>query len=207
MAIEKLKICKGCGKEYFPSPKHRNRSKFCSLECYKNTPKTEEFKKKLSIYHKGKPKIFNRKENRVYPDSRIEKECGECGKKIKVYQSKIKHYKNTFCSTKCRLAYLKRLVSGKNNYRWNGGFCKYNGSVWKKISKQIKERDKYICQSCFEKLKSEDLIVHHRIQKKKGGLDIPANLIALCKSCHMRIHNLYYSKENEKTEVILTNGW
>lgn len=62
------------------------------------------------------------------------------------------------------------------------------GRAWKRI------RDKYVsqhpfCELCFEKgiLVPVDE-VHHKLPLSEGGTHEMSNLIALCKSCHAKIH-------------------
>lgn len=62
------------------------------------------------------------------------------------------------------------------------------GYVWKRI------RDSYVrahpfCENCYAKgmlIPTEE--VHHRLPLSEGGTNDRSNLIALCKSCHARIH-------------------
>ena len=62
------------------------------------------------------------------------------------------------------------------------------GRAWKRI------RDKYVmehpfCELCFERgviVPVEE--VHHKKPLSEGGTHDRSNLIALCKSCHSRIH-------------------
>lgn len=62
------------------------------------------------------------------------------------------------------------------------------GRAWKRI------RDKYVqehpfCELCFRRgiiVETEE--VHHRKPLSEGGTHDRSNLIALCKSCHSRIH-------------------
>ena len=56
---------------------------------------------------------------------------------------------------------------------------------WQQIRQQVLERDNYICKECGQSLKS--LEVHHKLPKRKGGLDILDNLISLCRKCHKTI--------------------
>lgn len=62
------------------------------------------------------------------------------------------------------------------------------GRAWKRI------RDSYVkehpfCELCFEKgiLVPVDE-VHHKLPLSEGGTHERSNLIALCKSCHAKIH-------------------
>ena len=62
------------------------------------------------------------------------------------------------------------------------------GRAWKRI------RDKYVsqrpfCELCFEKgilVPAQE--VHHKLPLSEGGTHERSNLIALCKSCHAKIH-------------------
>lgn len=62
------------------------------------------------------------------------------------------------------------------------------GRAWKRI------RDRYVkmhplCEECMKKglfVPTEE--VHHRTPLSEGGTHQQDNLIALCKSCHARIH-------------------
>lgn len=62
------------------------------------------------------------------------------------------------------------------------------GRAWKRI------RDKYVsqhpfCEICYEKgILVETEEVHHKKPLSEGGTHDRDNLIALCKSCHSRIH-------------------
>lgn len=47
------------------------------------------------------------------------------------------------------------------------------------------ERCDGICEWCREHVASE---IHHRKRRSQGGPDTPANLAALCKTCHDHAH-------------------
>ena len=57
---------------------------------------------------------------------------------------------------------------------------------WKKLSKNILERDKYQCQSCGIDLKNKKHQCHHIIPYKISKDNSPMNLTTLCTSCHAR---------------------
>ena len=40
------------------------------------------------------------------------------------------------------------------------------------------------CVACGSR---EDLVAHHRIPRRYGGLDVPENLEPVCRSCHPRL--------------------
>jgi HNH endonuclease len=53
---------------------------------------------------------------------------------------------------------------------------------WQIIRQQVLERDNYTCRECGQPIQRLD--VHHKIPRRKGGLDILENLISLCRKCH-----------------------
>lgn len=55
------------------------------------------------------------------------------------------------------------------------------GKDWLSLRQSIVERDRNICKKCGGTVGLE---VHHIIPISKGGRNIQANLITLCKSCH-----------------------
>lgn len=54
------------------------------------------------------------------------------------------------------------------------------------IKAYVKWRDGFQCRICGS---HEMLEVHHRIQRKDGGTDMPENLITACRCCHEAFHN------------------
>ena len=62
------------------------------------------------------------------------------------------------------------------------------GRAWKRI------RDRYVkehpfCELCYAKgILSRTEEVHHKLPLAEGGTHDVENLVALCKSCHARIH-------------------
>lgn len=57
------------------------------------------------------------------------------------------------------------------------------GSRWREISKRYL-RDHPRCERCGRPSK----VAHHIVSRKQGGSDHPSNLVALCNSCHSKIH-------------------
>ena len=58
---------------------------------------------------------------------------------------------------------------------------------WQKMRKWALARAKYQCQLCSEK---QNLHVHHKTYERRGCEDIN-DLIALCRECHERHHNIF----------------
>jgi len=94
---------------------------------------------------------------------------------------------------------LRGSVSGPNNPAWKGGIAKWAYAPdWKRLCKQIKDRDKWTCQLCGEQRKrwGHKLHVHH-IDEDKTNND-PCNLISLCSACHAPIHG----KEEKRAMLV-----
>lgn len=93
-----------------------------------------------------------------------------------------------FCSRSCaRATYNRAFLRGPRNGRWRGGRILSYGPEWKKIKQQIRGRDR-ICQHCGKTLEQNGraLDVHHIDPYRFSGNHDPENLVALCRSCHMR---------------------
>jgi len=56
---------------------------------------------------------------------------------------------------------------------------------WEDRRQAVLERDNYRCQNCGAE---ENLVVHHIVSLSKGGSNELSNLVALCESCHAKIH-------------------
>src|SRR5207248_7856881 len=97
--------------------------------------------------------------------------------------SKRKH-----CTRACATAaYNTRNLRGKRNGRWRGGRTLPYGPSWKMIKALIRARDE-TCANCGKtpERNGRALDVHHREPFRFSGDNSPENLVALCRSCHMR---------------------
>lgn len=54
---------------------------------------------------------------------------------------------------------------------------------WRRIRERFLS-DHSKCKLCMNKA----TVAHHKIRRRKGGKDDPSNLMALCGSCHSRLH-------------------
>jgi 5-methylcytosine-specific restriction endonuclease McrA len=124
----------------------------------------------------------------------------DCGQETLVISQCIKDGRTKSCGC------LKReLMSGKNSKFWKGGVTKEYRKIRKKNqciqwAKNIKTRDKYICQKC---LNTNKLCAHHIKDfknNKKTRLDIN-NGITLCEDCHKKFHKKY-GKTNTTNEQL-----
>lgn len=116
--------------------------------------------------------------------------CRDCSKEFGYYKDS---HKGLYCSHSCQ-------ASSKNNYgkkeneehwNWQGGKSKevYTEKFNKELKKLIRNRYGNCCQKCgrTEMSYKRNLDVHH-IDGNKKNCD-PKNLIPLCRSCHIKIHN------------------
>ncbi len=68
----------------------------------------------------------------------------------------------------------------------NGGKSSHQrgyGASWRRLRKQILDRDQHLCQVCRKQTATE---VDHIIGKADGGTDDPGNLQAICTRCHKK---------------------
>ena len=149
---------------------------------------TEEHKRKIAEYRKGKPQSeetkkkiaekrlgfkFSEETLQKMSDSHIGQEGYWTGKK-RSEETKTKISKNR-----------KNKNGGDKNPNWLGGKSqeKYT-PMWRLISKNIRERDNYICQVCLKKEDGKAFDVHH-IDYNKQNIQ-SENLITLCRKCHSK---------------------
>ena len=88
---------------------------------------------------------------------------------------------------------------GANNPAWKGGVAKWDYAPdWKRLCKQIKDRDKWSCQLCglCRSHWGHRLHVHHIDEDKMNNH--PHNLISLCWKCHAPIHG----KEEKRAMLV-----
>lgn len=123
----------------------------------------------------------------------VKTECGNCGEPLTIPRSVYNENGANFCNhTGCYAEYRAQFYVGPNHPRWLGGNSPY-GSEWSETLKEhIRERQSRCCAGCgvHESEYPRKLDVHH-IQKARS-IDNPversddANLVALCRSCHMK---------------------
>jgi 5-methylcytosine-specific restriction endonuclease McrA len=144
-------------------------------------------------------------------DTSVHKNCLNCNKEFKVPKSRSNDA--MYCSKKCMYEYIKKTgkLKGKNCHLYIHGLgkltCRKYGypSNWEFLSKEIRKRDKYICQICGVSSIEDKLEVHH-IDYKPVNND-HNNLITICQKCHHQIHSeIRFKKTNKEFwQLILIN--
>lgn len=74
-----------------------------------------------------------------------------------------------------------RRYANEENYRKRGRGGYYQTSAWRRLSAACIERDGRACVYCGG---VANLVAHHLIPRKQGGVDRLSNLATLCGECH-----------------------
>ena len=113
----------------------------------------------------------------------------------------------------CKMENRNKKISdskiGENNPNWKGGITtipfkeRYGVEIieWKKITQEIRKRDKFICQFCG---KYPSVEIHHITPVRIKINNSQENLITLCKSCHKKIEyitNEYLERDIDPIEI------
>jgi len=112
--------------------------------------------------------------------------CPRCDKVVSVRSRDVatRKYCSRSCASRSRPA---RDQAGALNPNWKGGRALYYGPGWKATKIKVRERDK-ACRSCGKtpEQNGRALDVHHLEPFRFSGDNSLDNLVALCRSCHMR---------------------
>ena len=165
--------CAICGSSIYRSANKilRNKHQYCSRKCY-------------CIGHKT---LTRHKVNRY--------RCSYCQNEfISRDSQKIAKY-GLFCCHAHYGLWRAANLSGHNSPNWKGGkTLDYGGSHWKAQRKKARKRDNSTCQKCgaTKQTSGYRLDVHHIVSykkyKHKDRANRLANLITLCRQCHMDAH-------------------
>ena len=99
-----------------------------------------------------------------------------------------RRFSQRFCSRRCWYeSGLTPSLRGSRNRRWRGGKALSYGPGWKQIKLQVRARDG-VCRTCGKtpEQNGRALDVHHLDPYRFSGNNDLRNLLALCRSCHMR---------------------
>jgi len=64
------------------------------------------------------------------------------------------------------------------------------GRLPKELRRSILERDDFLCRFCGRGGRFSDYLleIHHIVWRRHGGQDTPANLMVICRRCHLILH-------------------
>ena len=189
-------VCDICNKVFWARwfQFKNGKGRFCSHSC----SATNSAKSKKVIY----PVMLSENLRRVKPYGVVYQEirvqCEYCDKKFWTRKYVYERGKGRFCSNKCLLIHrnksldhrelVSRSMSGKGNHNWKGGVREsYPPEFSEDLKSFIRDRDNHRCRICNDPPLKTQLPVHH-IDNDKYNND-PNNLITLCLSCHVSIHN------------------
>lgn len=164
------RICKNCTKEfvvYASSLRSSNASgNYCCRPCYNEHLKA----------------LLKGEDNHNY--NRIKCVCPNCEKEFMQIPSKVKQYKNVFCSHKCKNKFMYYYTGGEKNCNWVGGCKSYRGDF-----AQVKKENfnkKQFCAICGS---VENIHIHHIIPYRLTQDNSIDNLIPLCSKHHKIIES------------------
>ena len=147
-------------------------------------------------------KVFRKRSHNSITDGSDEKiiTC-ICGKEFSVKKFSLRFRNAKYCSQECyhNHTYHNRAEGKhwkltaeqiKNHFPlWNGkSTILYDWRFNNRLKKIVRNKYGNVCQMCGKKKSVRELCVHH-IDMNKTNSDVN-NLIPLCGSCHVRLHNL-----------------
>lgn len=153
--------CLRCGTEFVPKEPSRP-ARFCSLECGR---------------HSG--------------PERPEVACTQCGKSfsLRPYRVKQPPKRGYFCNFACYGAWQSVHIRGSASPSYVEDTPVRLSTVWRRRSKEARQRDGYRCQRCGSENR-KTLAVHHIEHWAPGQLNPHRleNLVTLCRPCHGKVH-------------------
>ena len=151
---------------------------------------SEEYRKKISLghkgqvaWHKGKTNVYSEETLKKMSEAKKGKMPWIKGKKHSE-ETKLKMRKKHKSFSEETRKNLSIARTGFKHWNWMGGISREPYSIdWTKtLKRSIRERDNYICQLCSQ----YGNVVHHIDYDKKNCN--PDNLINLCKSCNSKVN-------------------
>lgn len=184
----KEKQTKGQKQHHEKNPERKKLMGKRTKELWKN-PK---YRKRMVETRIGKKQKSDRK-GMTYEEY-YGKETAERMKKITSQKNKgneswlkDKTYQEAYGEQRAKKLIKKR--SGKKSHLWKDGasFGKYGVEFNNQLKREIRKRDNLKCRLCGEKENGRKLDSHHIDSDKNNNKS--ENLIALCHSCHMKVHS------------------
>lgn len=183
--------CEICG-DYRSVPpsiaNHERHGRFCSRECAGEAQRVD----------------------------RVEIECHYCGNTSEREPWIAKRSERNFCrDTDCWKEFMSEKHSGDGNPAWEGGTPEHYGPTWEKRAAAVRERDGYECVLCGTTQEEHQeqwgalLSVHHIVPYRMFDSDAKAhadaNVITLCKYCHVEMEHM--TAPEQRTRIVESGGW
>lgn len=209
----------------------RSENVFCNRDCYELFRKKIIALEQVPCYVCKSMTRISKKYSRTYcsnacmllgkkakPKNCVNCKCLFTSIKLNVDGRLISNSAGKTCSSKCHIEWIKNnqarkdkisfAFSGSRHPNWQGGshYMASRGNGWKKLRKQILERDDYKCVKCgMTEMQSNEVyscglhINHikpfHQFGGKTKLANRHSNLESLCTSCHTKTDWLW-RKEN-----------
>ncbi len=165
------------------------------IELY-GKKKAKEIGKKIS------KKVSKRQKGKTWEESWGEESANNAKKKLSKRSSNQKNMLGKNHSEKTKKLFSEQR-KGSKNPSWKGGKSK-EGYSWnfRKISKEIRERDNYQCKLCKRYIKTQtkkEFLTAHHIDYNKLNNSY-SNLITLCSKCNSIVNfsreewEIYFNK-------------
>lgn len=189
-------VCANCENE-FQRPRHvikkETKLKFCGATCH------VEYRRKNAqpnipceicgtmFDQKGHPAVrhCSFKCRNASLVTALQLTCDHCKKAYRAFASEKKRGRK-FCSHEC----AERATVGAAHPNWRGGRDLKFGTHWSRVRLAVLDRDK-VCRLCGGLSKGRSLDVHHingrRTFLLRDAADDARNLVALCRSCHLKV--------------------
>ena len=190
--VEKVtKECLRCGKTFYEYPCHADRRRYCSYKClyerHLETRLCAYCQEPFHIYPSVKSICCSmecrsaRSKSKDWPTwKKVLRQCEQCGKEFWKKPSDVKKFGGRYCSQRC--GYDAHILPVDKF----DGYSFYGSTHWKNIRKKVLERDNKRCQICG--FAGRSLHIHHRKDRRNGGVDEMDNLTSLCNRCHRLEH-------------------
>lgn len=123
--------------------------------------------------------------------------CEVCGTMF--HRPPAKRKPHTFCSKTCYHQWQSKTLRGEHHHSWRGGTTVYACTPdWFEIRDRVIVRDGRRCVMCGS---VAHLHVHHVVPYRIAKMHEMANLMTLCRVCHLRAHGR--SKTSRQIEFVV----
>lgn len=167
---------------------------------------SDETRRKMSEARKGKPKKPNSPEARARQAATLRGRTQDPAVNAKRSAS-LKGREVTETHRANLSKALKGKYTGSASTNWRGGrsLNPYSADFTNYRKRQVKKRDKYICQACYRSVRGRRSCIHHiNADKQNSAME---NLMLLCTSCHNKVHATNPTDDSRILELRALVAW